>query len=315
MALTEHTVLLTGAGGFVGSRLLARLLAHPEFAGSRFTLVDVAVPRPPDDERVTVVEGDLADPAVLDTALQDTPTVVFHLAGVLGGAAEADYALSRRVNVDATMDLLERLRALPTVPRVVFASSIAVFGPPLPDFVDDDVIPRPLMTYGAQKLMIETAVEQFSARGWIDGIAIRLPGIVARRDADARLRSAFLNRVFHAAEAGEEFVLPVSPEGTTWMLSVPACVDAFVHAALLPGERLGRRRAMTLSAQFVRIGELVEALQAAFPRSAGQIRYEPDEELQAQFAAQPPLETATADDLGFCHDGDLPTLVRRAMED
>jgi naringenin degradation protein FdeJ len=310
----QHTVLVTGAGGFVGSRLVARMLAHPDFAQSTFTLVDVSVPHPPDDPRVRVVEGDLQDPAVVDALLEDAPTVVFHLAGILGGAAEADYELSRRVNIDATLALLERLRDLPTVPRVVFASSIAVFGPPLPEFVDDDVIPRPLMTYGAQKLMIETVVEQFSARGWIDGVAIRLPGIVARRDADARLKSAFLNRVFYAAEAGEELVLPVSPEGTTWLISVPACVDAFVHAALLPADRLGRRRAFTLAAQFVRIGELVEALQEVFPQSAGKIRYEKDDELQAQFAAQPPLETATADHLGFRHDGDLENLILRSMQ-
>ena len=106
--------------------------------------------------------------------------VVFHLAGILGGAAEANYDLARRVNVDATLSLFEALRNADHPARVVFASSIAVFGEPLPERVDDDTIPFPTMTYGAQKLMMENALAQFSVRGWVDGLALRLPGIVAR---------------------------------------------------------------------------------------------------------------------------------------
>ena len=176
--------------------------------------------------------------------MAERPAIVIHLAGILGGAAEADYALSRRVNVDATLSLMEALRDEAAPPRFIFASSIAVFGPPLNAPVDDETVPYPLMTYGAQKRMIEIAIEQFSARGWIDGIALRLPGIVARPGADERLKSAFLNRMFFAFAAGDDIELPVSAAGSTWLLSVSACVDALVHAALLPRGLLGQRRGL-----------------------------------------------------------------------
>lgn len=306
------TVLVTGAGGYIGTRLVERLLTHSAFADSRFVLVDLTMPIR-DDARVITITGDLTEAAVLDRALENEPTHVFHLAGILGGAAEQDYALARRVNIDSSLALLERLRLQEAVPRVVYASSIAVYGPPLPELIDDDTLPHPVMTYGAQKAMIETIVEQFSARGWIDGLAVRLPGIVARPDADARLRSAFLNLVFYAAQEGRDFTMPVSKEGTSWLISVPTVVDDLVHAALIPAEKLGRRRILTLPAQVVRMGDLVDELQRMFPHSRGRIDFRPDIELEAQFASQPPLETRLADNLEFRHDGDLPSLIRHAM--
>lgn len=191
------TVLVTGAFGYVGSQLMMHLLSAPDFVTSRFIALDQHAPdRLPSwatAPRATVITGDLTDPVVLDDALAAEPDVVFHLAGVLGGVAEADYETARRVNVDGSLRLLERLRTQATngrVARVVYASSIAVFGPPLPAVVDDDTHPVPVMTYGAQKLMIESVIEQFSAREWIDGLALGLPGIVAREDADDRQISA-----------------------------------------------------------------------------------------------------------------------------
>lgn len=305
--------MVTGAAGYVGARLATRLIADPAFADARLTLTDLHTPPFADDERVRAVAADLARAADVAGLVGDGVDVVYHLAGILGGAAEADYALARRVNVDATLSLLEALRDADTPPRVVFASSIAVFGPPLPARIDDDTLPLPTMTYGAQKRMIEVALEQFSARGWIDGIALRLPGIVARADADTRLRSAFLNTLFFDYADGRDIMLPVSPGGTTWLLSVDACVEAFVHAGLLASDRLGTRRAMTLPAQHVEIRALVAALAARFPASPSRVGYAPDPALDAQFAAQPPLTTALADALGFRHDGDLATLVRRAL--
>ncbi|OAN58512.1 NAD-dependent epimerase/dehydratase family protein [Sphingomonas sp. TDK1] len=312
--MAQRHILVTGANGFIGSRLATQLMESPDFADCRFTLLDLAHATPSTDPRVRQLAGDLSDPATLDSAIGGRADLVFHLAGILGGAAEQDYALARRVNIDATLTLLERLRDAENPPRVVFASTIAVFGPCGGAPIDDDTLPLPTMTYGAQKRMIEIAVEQFSARGWIDGLALRLPGIVARKDADARLKSAFLNTMFHAYEAGRDIVLPVSPDGTTWLISVPACVEAFVHAARLPGGTIGARRAFTLPAQRVRIDGLVAALARRFPTSHSQVTYQPDAALEQLFARQPQLTTALADALGFCHDGDIDRLVARALQ-
>ena len=307
-------VLVTGAGGFIGSRLVERMLRDPRFDDARITLLDRALPRH-SDKRIRRIEGDLVEAPVRAEALDGKVDMLFHLAGVLGGAAEADYAAARRVNVDATLSLFEEVSNPAAPPRVVFASSIAVFGQPLPGLIEDSSWPRPMMHYGAQKLMLEIALDQFSRRGLVDGLAIRLPGIVARRNADARQKAAFLNLIFHAVAEGRDFTLPVPPEGTTWLLSVPACIDAFLHAGLVQSPSAEMARAFTLPAQCVRIDSLVAALRRRFPHSPSRIDYAPQPELTAQFGAQPPLTTATGDLLGFRHDGDLETLIKRALED
>jgi nucleoside-diphosphate-sugar epimerase len=311
---SDRHILLTGAGGFIGSRVARAILGASDFQDCRLTLLDLHLPGAPDDPRVRRIEGDVSSAEVLAEALDGRADVVLHLAGVLGGAAEANYALARRINVDATLDLFEALRDPEHPPRLVFASSIAVFGPDVPPLIDDDTTPLPTMSYGAQKRMMEIAVEQFSARGWIDGLAIRLPGIVARRDADARLKSAFLNTLFYDYAAGRDITLPVSPDGTSWLISVAACVEAFLHAMRIPPEALGARRAFTLPAQRVPMEKLVAALAARFPESPTRVTYAPNEPLEKQFARQPALTTSIADSLGFQHDGDLGRLVERAME-
>lgn len=312
MSQTRH-ILVTGAGGFIGQRLAHALEHDPRFADCRITLTDIRIGRPPVGDRFRVVEGDLGQDAVREEALTERADLIFHLAGILGGAAEADPQLARRVNLDATLDLFEAVYDAKKPPRIVFASSIAVFGPPLPPSVDDDTHPVASMVYGAQKRMIEVALEQATARGWIDGYALRLPGIVARADADARLKSAFFNTMFFDFAAGKDIKLPVGPDGTTWLISVPACVEAFLHAGQLSAGAGGRRRAFTLPAQRVRIADLIAGLSELFPQSRSHVTYEVDDILHAQFATQPALETRLADDLGFKHDGSIDALIANAM--
>ncbi len=242
---------------------------------------------------------------------------MFHLASIPGGSAEAHYALARRVNLDATLDLLERGKAQVDggggAPVFVFASSIAVFGKMSPQLTDESPT-RPAMTYGAQKLVGEVLVDDFSRRGWVDGRSLRIPGVLARPPAPTGQLSAFLSDIIRELHAGRPFTCPMSEEATTWASSLPAVVDSLVHAAApaLPG--LERRRTFTLPTSRFSMRELVEAIGQA--RGAGVERlvsYRPDERIQSLFGGFGTLRSEAAEQAGFRADPDLPTLVRRSL--
>ena len=304
--------LVTGAAGFVGRAVTGRLLAT-QAAGAELVLAD----RVPFEVAAAGVEarvGDLSDHAFLENLTIGVDHVV-HLAALPGGASELDYAASLRVNLDASLALIERLAAAPAARpvRFVYASSIAVFGAPLPSQIDDQTPPRPSLTYGAHKLMVETAIANLTRLRRIDGIALRLPGLVARPRAAGGLKSAFMSDVFHAMAAGERYTLPVSADATVWILSVAAAAEALVHALEMPAPPPATPIAMTLPALRISMERLVQAIALATGGSTTLVGYAPDEDLQAQFGRSPPLSTALADALGFRHDGDVERLVRRAL--
>lgn len=297
-------VTVTGAGGFLGARVAQVLAADPRVTGLR--LVDHGTL--PDVAGAELVIGDLADPALRARAIAGANAVI-HLAAIPGGAAEADPALARRVNLDATLDLMGALRG--TKARFVFASTVAVLGDALPAKVDDDTPPAPTLLYGAQKAMVETMLATHARRGWLDGVALRPAGIVARDGADAGLKTAFLSRLFHAVRRGEDISLPVAPEGTTWLSSVEVVARNFAHAALMPD--LGPRRVLTLPALRLRFDALVAALKDAFPESTARVTYAPDAAVMAAFGRHPPLLTPAAEALGLVRDADPGALVRAAF--
>ncbi|WP_225007298.1 MULTISPECIES: NAD-dependent epimerase/dehydratase family protein [Novosphingobium] len=300
-------VLVTGAGGFVGRELVARLLA----AGHDVTGIDTAAGGIPSGARA--IAGDLGDGAVRTEALAGGCDALVHLATVPGGAAEADPVASRRINVDAMYDLLLEASASGTCPRVVYASSIAVFGDPLPAFVDDATPLSPRMIYGGHKAMMEHAVAMFSNRGLIDGVTVRLPGILARPKGPSGMKSAFMSDLFHALKAGEAFTCPVSAEATIWAQSVCRCADNFVHALTLDSTTLPVTRAVTLPALRVTMGALADEIAHQCGVSSALVSYAPDAALEAAFGAQPPLATPAAQAAGFAHDGDLAMLVASAL--
>ena len=309
-------VVVTGAGGFIGTALVTRLLERGQLNGVPFdvlTLVDTTLP----DLRASQVRpfvGSLGDAEVIGRVSSLEIDYLFHLAAVPGGAAEADPALGWAINFDATRSLIERLAARGRCPRVVYCSSIAVFGVPLPPTIDDDTLPLPTMAYGAQKLMMETFLTDYVRRGAVDARSVRLPGIVARPRQPSGLISAFMSDVFHAALAGEAFVLPVSEQATAWMMSVQRCVDNLIHAAEIPAARLTARRAWTLPALRLSMSELIDGLAAVIGEQVRQrISYAPVPAVEAQFGSQPPLTTAIADALGFEHDGDVVALCQRVV--
>lgn len=300
-------ILLTGAAGFIGMHTSLRLLAR----GDQVVGIDTVAGGIP--AGAEVVAGDLGEGAVRAAALAGGLDALIHLATVPGGAAEADPAASRRINVDAMYDLLLEAGAANPGLRVVYASSIAVFGDPLPSFVDDATPLSPRMIYGGHKAMMEDAVAMFSNRGLIDGVTVRLPGILARPKGPSGMKSAFMSDLFHALKAGEAFTCPVSAEGVIWAQSVARCADNFIHALGLDSALLPPTRAVTLPAQSVAMGDLAAEIARQCGVAAGLVSHAPDAALEAAFAAQPPLATPAAERAGFAHDGDLATLVASAL--
>ncbi|MBL6426530.1 MAG: SDR family oxidoreductase [Maritimibacter sp.] len=301
-------IAVIGAGGFVGQRIARRLASDPDI--ERIAMVDRVDMPAPDGKPVTTHVGDFADPAVRDAALDGADAVIL-LAAILGGAAEADYALARAVNVDATLGLFEHLRDTRPDTRMVFASTIAVYAKPLPDPVTDATPFAPTMIYGAQKLMMEVALSNFAARGWLDGVSLRPSGVMARDGADAGLKTAFMSRLFWCVKRGEDITLPVAEDSRTWLTSVDNVAANFVHGAKLTD--IGTDRAFTLPALSLTFGELVAALKSRFPDSPSTVTFAPDPEVVALFGSYPRLETATADRLGFTRDADAAALVAAAM--
>jgi nucleoside-diphosphate-sugar epimerase len=314
-------VLITGANGFVGRALAARLIAEARLGGEpidRLCLLDLAIDGPPEGGIVHRIAGDMGDAAWLRRTLADMPVdVVFHLASIPGGTAERQYELARRVNLDATTVLLEhgkdQVEAGGPAPVFVYASSIAVFGA-MPALVTDDTLPGPAMTYGAQKLIGELLVADFSRRGWADGRSLRLPGVLARPPARTGQLSAFMSDIIRELAAGRAFTCPTSPGATTWASSLPCVVENLVHAAGLPTASLGMRRTFTLPTLRFSMEELVDAIASVHGHGVKSlVKFAPKDEIEALFGRYPPLETPAAEALGFRSDADLATLVRQAL--
>ena len=227
-------IIVTGAGGFVGRRLVARLAD----ANHLIVAIDRVL-----EERsgVEAIAGDLADPELLERAFAGGCDAVVHLATTPGGAAERDPVGARRTNVDASMALTEAAAKAGRRPKFIFASSIAVFGDPLPPGgVDDETPLAPRLLYGAHKAMIEQWIATLSRRGEIDGLSLRLPGIVARPATASGMKSAFMSDLFHALRARTPLVSPISGAATMWLMSVECVTTAIVHALgpldALPGQ-------------------------------------------------------------------------------
>ncbi|MCA2011824.1 NAD-dependent epimerase/dehydratase family protein [Cereibacter sphaeroides] len=292
-------VLVTGAGGFVAQALIRALPAA--FPGAELILTD----RAPGPWRT----GDLGDPGFIDRLTEAPLDLVFHLASLPGALAEREPDLARRVNLDAPLHLADRLAAQTRTggarPRLVFASSIAVFGPLGSAPVSEDHPPAPTLSYGAQKWMTEIYIADLTRRGDLDAISLRLPGIVARPEGAGGFGSAFMSEIFHAARKSSLYTCPTGLEATAWWMSRSTCIANLLHAATtrdLPPT-------VTLPALHASLRDVVEAL------GATQITWAPDPKIETLFGRQPPLLAPNALAAGFRTDATPKALVEQVLHD
>jgi nucleoside-diphosphate-sugar epimerase len=313
-------VLITGGGGFLGARLARKLLERGELGGQRIygiTLLDARFPTFLQDPLLRIVEGDVAQPGILDKAIEKDTAAVFHLAAVVSGAAEADFDLGMRVNLDGTRLLLEKLRRCERPPRVVFASSVAAFGGELPEVLDDATTPRPQTSYGTQKVIGEYLVSDFSRKGFLDGRSLRLPTIVVRAGKPNAAASSFASGVIREPLSGAISECPVAPETGVWLLSPGRAVDAFIHALELPAQAWGTNRVLNLPGITASVAEMLAALRRlAGAEVAARVAWKPDARVQAIVQTWPVrFRTPRALEMGFRPDPDIESVIRDYIAD
>ena len=320
-------ILITGGGGFLGFRLARTLLARGQLGGKAITgitLLDGAFPsgiKDLDKKKVKAVTGDVSNAGTITSVCTPDTDAVFHLAAVVSGAAEADFDLGMRVNLKGMELLLEQMRRIGTSgnqpPRLVYTSSVAAFGGDLPEVLDDSTIANPQTSYGAQKVIGEYLVTDYSRKGYIDGRSLRLPTIVVRAGKPNAAASSFASSVIREPLNGVISECPVAPQTGVWLLSPGRVVEAFIHAWELPAEAWGRRRWLNLPGITASVAEMVEAMRkVAGDAAAKRVLYRADARIQAIVKTWPArFRTPRALELGFKPDPDVESVIRAYIAD
>lgn len=260
-------ILILGAAGMVGRKLTERLLRDGRLGKhdiTRMTLQDVVAPTKPANASIpiTVVASDFADPGAAEPLIAHRPEVIFHLAAIVSGEAEAEFDKGYRINLDGTRHLIDAIRHAGGgyKPRLVFTSSIAVFGAPFPEKIGDEFFHTPLTSYGTQKSICELLINDYTRKGLLDGISIRLPTICVRPGKPNKAASGFFSNIIREPLAGEEAVLPVSDDVQHWHASPKSAVGFLVHAGTMDLDAMGPRRNLSMPGLAATVGEQIAAL-------------------------------------------------------
>jgi D-erythronate 2-dehydrogenase len=311
--------VVTGAAGFIGQGLCGALRERAANVDERRDWVATDVARGVSESGFEWRTGDMGAPALIDTLFERPVHRLYHLAGIVSGRAEADFLLGKRVNLDATIALLERCRKQfehggPTV-RFVYASSIAVFGTPLPSRIDDSTQPLPTLSYGTHKWVVELLIDDYSRRGFIDGRALRLSGVLLRPPLANGALSAFNSDVIREPLAGRDYVCPVGPDATVWLTSLRSTVRNLMRLADVDASAFGAQRCLTAPALAARVGDVVQALGRIDSAAPARVSYQAQPALEAQFGRWPldcSFERAAA--LGLHVDPSLDALLHTIRE-
>jgi nucleoside-diphosphate-sugar epimerase len=308
----SRRTLVIGAAGMIGRKLVERLSKD---AGGDLVLHDVV----PFESRHKAVVSDLSAAGEAEKLVAARPDLIFHLAAVVSGEAESDFDKGYRVNLDGTRLLLEAIRKVGNSyrPRVVFTSSIAVFGAPFPDAIDDEFLNAPLTSYGTQKAIGELLLSDYSRRGFFDGIGVRLPTICVRPGKPNKAASGFFSGIIREPLAGQEAVLPVSESVRHWFASPRAAVGFLLHAAQLDPAKLGNRRNLSMPGISATVGEQIEALRKVAGEKVAQlIRREPDPLIERIVSGWPQnFDASRALALGFRADSSFEEIIRIHLQD
>ncbi|MHB2165400.1 D-erythronate dehydrogenase [Alsobacter sp. R-9] len=317
-------ILIIGAAGMVGRKLTERLVRDGGLGGraiTKATLHDVIEPTAPAGApfAVTTVASDFSEPGAAAKLVAGRPDLVVHLAAIVSGEAEADFDKGYRINLDGTYRLFEAIRAIGDgyKPRVVFTSSIAVFGAPFPEAIGDEFFTTPLTSYGTQKAIGELLLADYTRKGIFDGVGIRLPTICVRPGKPNKAASGFFSNIIREPLAGHEAVLPVSEDVRHWHASPRSAVGFLVHAATMDTAAIGPRRNLTMPGLSCTIGEQIAALRrVAGEKVVARIRREPDDTINRIVAGWPRnFDPKRALSLGFRAESSFDDIIRVHLDD
>ena len=318
-------VLITGGAGFLGQKLAKQLLARGSLKDSdgvdqkidKLLLVDVVEANDFGDQRVKVIAGDISNPELMQQLITTEVQSIFHLAAIVSGQAEADFELGMWINLDAARLLLETCRSAGHKPKIVFTSSVAVYGGALPEMVLDATALNPQSSYGAQKAICELLLNDYTRKGFVDGRVLRLPTISVRPGAPNKAASSFASGIIREPLNGKPSICPVSPDLRIWLLSPRYAIESLIAGHDLHSSVLGLNKSINLPGVSVTVGQMIESLRKiSGDQVAARISVEPDSKVEAIVRSWPGAwDASRAKSLGLKADSNFESIIKAYIED